>query len=77
MSYLTRLKALAPAEQGLVCLAVLLDGHDAADILACDADRGPALSRVAKELVTLHPELRIPLLGTMLRAAAAGLSADS
>lgn len=68
MPDISRYRALAAREKTLVALAVLLDGHDAVEYLAADKERGTALMRAAKDLVDLSPELRIPLVGTLLRA---------
>lgn len=67
MPSLSRLRALSPREQALVALAVLLDGHDAIEYLSSDRDRHLALTRAAKDLAELAPELRLPLAGMVLR----------
>lgn len=67
MPDLSRYRSLSARERGLVAIAVLLDGHDASDLMCSDRDRFPALSRAAKDLAELPPELRMPLLGTLLR----------
>lgn len=69
MPDLSRYKALGVRERALVAVAVLLDGHDAGDYLSCDKNRGTALSRAAKDLADLAPDLRMPLVGTLLREA--------
>lgn len=71
MPNLSRFRALDARERGVVALAVLLDGHDAAEYLKSDRDRSPALVRAAEDLAQLIPELRMPLLGTLLRRAIA------
>lgn len=68
MPDISRFRALGTREKALVAVAVLLDGHDAADFLACDKERHLALTRAVKDLVELSPELRLPLLGTLLRS---------
>ena len=68
MPDISRFRALGTRERALVAVAVLLDGHDAADYLACDKDRQLAFTRAARDLVELSPELRLPLIGTLLRA---------
>lgn len=73
MANINRLRSLAAREQALVTLAVLLDGHDAADLLSSDKERGTALARAAKDLAELAPEVRLPLAGTVLRSALATL----
>ncbi len=67
MPDLLRLRSLSPREQAIVLLGVLLDGHDASDYLASDKDRAVALSKAAKDVADLPPEVRLPLAGTLLR----------
>lgn len=74
MPDISRYRALGTRERALVAIAVLLDGHDAAEYLGSDRDRSVALSRAAKDLAELSPELRMPLIGTLLRLAVEGLS---
>ncbi|MFN8391709.1 MAG: hypothetical protein U0136_15580 [Bdellovibrionota bacterium] len=69
MSDLVRFRALSQREQAVVATAVLLDGHDAAEYLSSDKDRKTALSRAAKDLAEIPLDLRLPLLGTLLREA--------
>ena len=69
MGRLQRFEALSPRERAVVAVAVLLDGHDAVDMLASDKERKGPLCRAAKELAELAPELRLPLLGSLLREA--------
>lgn len=65
----SRFRALSKREQALVGIAVLLDGHDASEYLLYDQERGNPLSRAAKDFAQMPPELRMPLLGTLLRQA--------
>jgi hypothetical protein len=76
MPDLSRFRALSAREQGIVAIAVLLDGYDAAQYLASDKERGNALTRAAKDLAALSPDLRMPLLGTLLRRAVEDVSND-
>lgn len=76
MPDISRFRALGTREKALVAIAVLLDGHDAADYLGCDKERQLALTRAARDLVELSPELRLPLIGTLLRAALRDLTAE-
>ncbi len=69
MPDIARFRSLTVRERAVVCLGVLLDGHDAVDFLGSDKERGTALSRVAKDLASVAPELRMPLLGTLMREA--------
>ena len=69
MPSLSRFRALDTKEKALVAIAVLLDGHDASSLLQSDKERSPALTRAAADLAQLAPEVRMPLLGTLLRSA--------
>ncbi len=69
MADLWRFRTLDMRERAIVTVAVLLDGHDAGDYLTSDKERHLALHRAAKDLAELTPELRMPLLGTLLRHA--------
>ena len=71
MGRLHRFESLTPRERAVVAVAVLLDGHDAIDMLASDKERKGVLCRAAKDLAELAPDLRLPLLGTLLREAIA------
>ncbi len=73
MPNISRLRALGAREQALVAIAVLLDGHDAAEYLSSDKERHTALARAASDLAELAPELRLPLAASVLRAAVADL----
>lgn len=73
MSDLWRFRTLEEREQAIVALAVLLDGHDASQYLASDKTRHSALAKAATDLAELAPELRMPLVGTLLRRAISGL----
>jgi len=72
----SRFRALSVKERAIVAVAVLLDGHDASSYLMSDKERGVALIRVAKDLAEFAPDLRMPLLGTMLRMAIAELESE-
>ena len=69
MADLSRFRALSLREQAVVATAVMLDGHDAAEYLSSDKDRRTALSRAAKDLAEFPLDLRLPLVGTLLRSA--------
>jgi hypothetical protein len=75
MPDLSRFRALSRREQALVATAVLLDGHDAAEYLSSDKERKTALMRAAKDLAELPLDLRVPLLGTVLRESIADIEA--
>ena len=64
-----RFRSLAPRYRALVAVAVLLDGREAGTYLENDAVNGPGLKRAAGDLSGLETELRVPFVGTMLRAA--------
>lgn len=64
-----RFRALSPRHRALVTIAVLLDGREANVYLENDALHGQSLSKAATELATQGPELRMPYLGSALRAA--------
>ncbi|MCC6220307.1 MAG: hypothetical protein IT291_03590 [Deltaproteobacteria bacterium] len=76
MSDLGRFRALSVRERAVVALGVLLDGRDASDFLLCDKERSAALSRAAADLAVLQPELRMSLLGSLLREALAHLERE-
>jgi hypothetical protein len=61
-SFSTRFRAL-------LAVAVLLDGREAAAHLELDATHGEALKKAALDLAAMETDLRMPLLGTTLRAA--------
>ncbi len=67
MKDLAQFRKLSPREQALVCVAVLFDGLDAPEVLGTDAENGQILRKLAKELGSLAPDVRMPLLGTLLR----------
>lgn len=63
----TILEALDPTLRPVVIATVLLDPAGAADILANDKGHGVALAKAARQLVAVDPDVRIPLLATLLR----------
>ena len=64
-----RFRSLSPRNRALVAIAVLLDGHEAGVYLEFDAVHGAGLQRAAQELASQKPEVRMPLVGTLLRTA--------
>lgn len=76
MPDIAKFRSLTTRERAVVCIAVLLDGHDAVDFLSSDKGRAPALSRAAKDLANIPHEIRMPLLGTLLRDAMAKLATE-
>lgn len=69
MSKLGRFMSLSNKERALVAVAVMLDGLDAVELLQSDKDRRQALTRAAADVAGIAPDLRLPLLGTLLRSA--------
>ncbi len=64
-----RFRSLAPRLRALVAVAVLLDGREAGEYLAIDATNGDGLKKAAADLAAQDPELRMPYVGSALRAA--------
>ena len=62
-------RSLAAHERALVAVAVLLDGREASVYLENDVQYGTALKRASADLAAMEPELRMPYVGTLLRAA--------
>lgn len=60
---------LSAREQALVAVAVLIDGGEAAGVLALDAARGEALRVAAAEMGAVELDARLPYAGTLLRRA--------
>lgn len=76
MKGLSGFRKLAPRQQIQVCIGVLLDGLDTPEILSTDASDGQSLKRVAKDLAALAPDVRMPLVGTLLRRAYESIKMD-
>jgi hypothetical protein len=64
-----RYRSLSAEHRALLAVAVLLDGREAATFLENDATHGDVLKRAALDVASQDPELRMPFVGTMLRAA--------
>lgn len=64
-----RFRSLAPRLRALVAVAVLLDGREAAAYLEIDSSNGEGLKKAANDLAAQEPELRMPYVGSALRAA--------
>lgn len=62
-----RFRGLSIPHRAMVAVGVLLDGFDAAEYLQSDKDHHQALSRAARDLAELPPDLRMPLVGSLLR----------
>lgn len=67
MKDITKFRTLSTREQAMVAVAVLLDGRDAVEYLSSDKDRHIALCRAASDLAELSVDLRMPLVGSLLR----------
>jgi hypothetical protein len=71
-----RFRALSAHQRALVAVAVLLDGIESGEYLETDAVNGQGMKRAAVDLAGQHPELRMPYLASMLRAAMAELDQE-
>ncbi len=60
---------LSAWDKALVAVAVLVDGREAGTILSFDSENAEQLKEAAEELASIEPELRMPLVGTILRGA--------
>lgn len=60
---------LSPRQKCLVCMAVLLDGHEAASYLERDSEIGLVLSKAAADLSSQATDFRMPYVGSLLRQA--------
>ena len=67
MADLSRYRELSRHERIMALIAVLLDGQKGGFYLRSDKERAGAYDEVCSDLVHLNPELRLPLLGTLLR----------
>ena len=64
-----RFRVLKARQRAVIAVAVLLDGREAATYLESDSINGKSLARAASEIGSFDPELRMPLVGSLLRAA--------
>lgn len=69
-----RFRGLSAHDRALIAVAVLLDGREGATYLGFDGVNDSGLKRAALDLAGLEPELRMPFVGTLLRAALEELS---
>lgn len=74
---LIRYKSLNADKRALLAIAVLLDGREAINYLGFDSVLDNSMQRIAEEISSLEPELRMPLLGTLLREAITELETNS
>jgi len=70
----SRFKSLGPELQALIATAVVFDGQDALTYLATDAEHGEMLVAIAAAVTQLEADLRVQLMGTLLRDAVSILS---
>lgn len=64
-----RFRSLSARQRAIVAVGVLLDGREAENYLEGDSTYGSALSKAAHDLADQAPEVRMPLVGTLLRSA--------
>jgi hypothetical protein len=64
-----RFRSLSARQRALVAVALLLDGREAEAYLEIDAVNGEGLKRAAADLASQDPEMRMPYVGSALRAA--------
>ncbi|MBN8548293.1 MAG: hypothetical protein J0M12_03135 [Deltaproteobacteria bacterium] len=64
-----RFRSLAPRQRALVAVALLLDGREAEAYLEIDSVNGEGLKKAAADLAGQDPEVRMPYVGSALRAA--------
>jgi hypothetical protein len=67
MGILEKLHKLEKNEKLLIAIAVLVDGEKSAPTLALDKEKGAKHSELAKELLEVQEEIRLPLLGSIVR----------
>ena len=66
--------SLPPELRAKVALAVLLDGVDAKEILRLHTAEQERLEAAASEIFSASPDVRLPVLGTLLREALYGVA---
>lgn len=66
---LRNFKSLSARHRAIVAVAVLLDGREAISYLETSGEDGPALRAAAADISQMAPEVRMPLVGTLLRMA--------
>jgi hypothetical protein len=66
-------RSLGAVDRLLVAAAVLLDGREAGVYLENDLTQGEKLKAAALDLAGYEPELRMPLVGSILRSAVGDL----
>lgn len=66
---ISRFRVMSAKNRALVALGLLMDGSNAAYVLSHDLSLGEHYQKVCEELNSLEAELRLPLLGTLLRQA--------
>ncbi|MCO6431235.1 MAG: hypothetical protein J5J00_10270 [Deltaproteobacteria bacterium] len=76
MEGLSSFRNLPARQRALLAVAVLLDGREAPNYLGSEGDDGKRLYQAAEELAAISPELRMPLLGSLLRVALSELELE-
>lgn len=66
---LTKFRNLSPHNQALIAISILLDGREGGNFLEIIQPDGDILKKIANQVAVLDPEIRMPLIGSMLRAA--------
>lgn len=69
-------RSLPAKERAIVAAAVLLDGREAENYLGNDISLGQKLSQAAIQLATIPIDIRMPLVGALLRAALNDIAAE-
>ncbi len=64
-----RFKGLTARQRALVAIAVLLDGRESGEYIEKDSVNGSGMKKAALFLASVEPEIRMPLVGTLLREA--------
>lgn len=64
-----RFRSLSPRNRALVAMALLLDGREAQTYLGTDSVNGPGLKRAVADMAGADAEMRLLVLGTLLREA--------
>ena len=71
---LEKFEKLDPKLRALLAVALIVDGREAMDYLKIDSEHGASFRELIEELGALEPDLRIGLMGTILRRTLAEIS---
>lgn len=66
---LDEIENLQDSQKILLLMAILIDGGSAHRNLSCEGVNGRKLEELALKIQALSPDMRIPLVGTLLRRA--------